>query len=136
MGVASTSEATQILHRRRIPNYAFPERVGSTLAAMWTRKQWLDEVATQSASERPDGIDREAARKALYRVREWGEVEEESHSISSTSPHSLTLSPGWLTPEQVDVLLSAYKYVRLAAASRRTSIVRWNWRTRLAIQSR
>ncbi len=42
MGLASVSEATAVLHRRRIPNFAFPERVGSTLAAMWQRRQWLD----------------------------------------------------------------------------------------------
>ena len=52
MGEASGSEATQILHRRRIPNYAFPERVGSTLAAMWWRKQWLDANAEEASGVR------------------------------------------------------------------------------------
>ncbi|MBN1564496.1 MAG: CoA-binding protein, partial [Anaerolineae bacterium] len=42
MGLASVSDATAVLHRRHIPNFAFPERVGSTLAAMWRRRQWLD----------------------------------------------------------------------------------------------
>lgn len=47
MGLASTSEATQVLHRRRVPNFAFPERIGSTLAAMWQRKQWLDLISSK-----------------------------------------------------------------------------------------
>ena len=55
MGLASTSEATQILHRRRIPNYAFPERVGSTLGAMWWRKQWLDAAAASGPAAAPAG---------------------------------------------------------------------------------
>lgn len=42
MGLASTADALNILHRRRIPNYAFPERVASTLAAMVARRRWLD----------------------------------------------------------------------------------------------
>ena len=42
MGLASTADALNILHRRRIPNYAFPERVASTLAAMLARRRWLD----------------------------------------------------------------------------------------------
>ena len=42
MGLASTADALNILHRRRIPNYAFPGRVASTLAAMLARRRWLD----------------------------------------------------------------------------------------------
>jgi acetyltransferase len=42
MGLASTADALNILHQRRIPNYAFPERVASTLAAMLARRRWLD----------------------------------------------------------------------------------------------
>jgi acetate---CoA ligase (ADP-forming) len=41
MGLASTADALNILHRRRVPNYAFPERVASTLAAMLARHRWL-----------------------------------------------------------------------------------------------
>lgn len=42
MGLASTADALNILHRRRIPNYAFPGRVASTLAAMLARRRWLE----------------------------------------------------------------------------------------------
>lgn len=42
MGLASTADALNILHRRRIPNYAFPGRVASTLAAMLARARWLN----------------------------------------------------------------------------------------------
>ncbi len=83
MGLASVSDATAVLHRRRIPNFAFPERVGSTLAAMWQRQQWL--AAQQTAEETAPPLatcDAEAIRAALS-----GE--------------------GWLPPESVDALLSA-----------------------------
>ena len=42
MGLASTVDALNILHRRRIPNYAFPSRLASTLAAMLARRRWLE----------------------------------------------------------------------------------------------
>lgn len=83
MGLASTSEATQILHRRHIPNYAFPERVGSTLAAMWQRKKWLDEVRDQE--------------HAL-----WG-----TNLILPTSDFLLT--PGWLAPADSELLLNCHQ---------------------------
>src|SRR5690606_39294995 len=41
MGLTPGDDAMQVLHRRKIPNYGFPERLGSALAAMWRRKQWL-----------------------------------------------------------------------------------------------
>ena len=90
MGLASTSEATQILHRRRIPNYAFPERVGSTLGAMWWRKQWLDATAAAgpaAAAGPQPGVDTTAARAVL---RGGGG------------------RSGWLPPDTVAALLAAY----------------------------
>lgn len=41
MGKASVDEALSILHKRKVPNVAFPERVASILAAMLQRKEWL-----------------------------------------------------------------------------------------------
>lgn len=41
MGKASVDEALKILHKRKIPNVAFPERVASVLKAMVKRKEWL-----------------------------------------------------------------------------------------------
>jgi acetyl coenzyme A synthetase (ADP forming)-like protein len=43
MGLDPADEATVILNQRHIPNYTFPERLGSTLAAMWARQRWLRE---------------------------------------------------------------------------------------------
>ncbi|MCB9437863.1 MAG: acetate--CoA ligase family protein [Anaerolineales bacterium] len=81
MGLASTSDATQVLHRRRTPNFAFPERVASTLAAMWQRKQWLDALP-----DTPTVM-----------------------SASSVEPHpSLEGMTGWLPPHLIDDLLQAY----------------------------
>lgn len=42
MGKASVEEALNILHKRKVPNVSFPERVASVLAAMVERKEWLD----------------------------------------------------------------------------------------------
>ncbi len=86
MGLASISDATAVLHRRRIPNFAFPERVGSTLAAMWRRKQWLDANGEPHQPHPPEGCDRLAARAAL-----------------ESAP-----AGGWLAPEALDALLEAY----------------------------
>ncbi|MCZ7538994.1 MAG: acetate--CoA ligase family protein [Anaerolineae bacterium] len=86
MGLAPNSEATAVLHRRRVPNFAFPERVGSTLAAMWRRKQWLNANSEPHPSQPPQGCDRLAARAAL-----------------ESAP-----AGGWLAPEALDALLEAY----------------------------
>lgn len=63
MGLASVEQALTILHRRRVPNYAFPERAASSLAAMLVRRQWLDTPA-EPLVELTD-VDRTAARAAL-----------------------------------------------------------------------
>ena len=42
MGKASVDEALNILHKRRVPNVAFPERAASILAAMVQRKEWMN----------------------------------------------------------------------------------------------
>lgn len=84
MGLASVSDATAVLHRRRIPNFAFPERVGSTLAAMWHRRQWLDARHNHHEIAPPEGCNPAAA----------GDV--------------LAARDGWLAPAEVDNLLRAY----------------------------
>jgi acetyltransferase len=84
MGLASTSEATQVLHRRRIPNFAFPERIASTLAAMSRRREWLDQYKNQTGIETLSKIDQKAGGAALHHQQ------------------------GWLGGDQVEALLSAY----------------------------
>lgn len=44
MGKASVNDALNILHKRRVPNVAFPERTASILKAMLQRKEWLEMV--------------------------------------------------------------------------------------------
>lgn len=95
MGLASTSDATQVLHRKRIPNFAFPERVGSTLAAMWRYKQWLDDLATEPLPIETLVRDREIGKMAIDAGLE---VLRECDGKNA----------GWMSPEQVDVLLAAY----------------------------
>jgi acetyltransferase len=63
MGLASTADALNILHRRRVPNYAFPERVASTLAAMWARHRWLESPPEPVAE--PSPIDDGAAQEIM-----------------------------------------------------------------------
>jgi len=63
MGLASVDEALTILHQRRVPNFAFPERAASALAAMLARRHWLDTPA-EPPVEVTD-VDRSAARTAL-----------------------------------------------------------------------
>jgi acetyltransferase len=65
MGLASVDQALTILHQRRVPNFAFPERAASTLAAMLARQRWLDTPA-EPPVELTD-VDRDAARAALDR---------------------------------------------------------------------
>ncbi|MDX1613613.1 MAG: acetate--CoA ligase family protein [Candidatus Promineifilaceae bacterium] len=63
MGLASVDQALAILHRRRVPNFAFPERAASALATMIARREWLETPAQMEAPL--GGIDQEAARQAL-----------------------------------------------------------------------
>lgn len=59
MGKASVDEALSILHKRKVPNVAFPERVASILSAMIQRKEWLN---IRREQEEPfDVADRKAA---------------------------------------------------------------------------
>ncbi len=85
MGLASVSDATAVLHRRRIPNFAFPERVGSTLAAMWQRRQWLDTLPESADPQPCDDCD-------VERVHDF---------VSAAGS-------GWLAPVDVDAVLKAY----------------------------
>ena len=65
MGLASVDQALAILHKRRVPNFMFPERAASTLAAMVARRRWLD--AAQAPPAELPGVDRKAAGAALER---------------------------------------------------------------------
>ncbi len=47
MGKASVDDALTILHKRRIPNVAFPERAASILKAMADRRDWLEMIDRQ-----------------------------------------------------------------------------------------
>ncbi len=99
MGLASTSEATQALHRRRVPNFAFPERIGSTLGAMWQRKQWLDALADRPAPTEIEGSDVETARMVI----------EAGLDVCRQRAESGLPGSDWLPPDQLEALLSAYR---------------------------
>jgi acetyltransferase len=63
MGLASVDQALAILHRGRVPNFAFPERAASTLAAMISRQKWLEQSPDLPTGL--EGIDHGAAKAAL-----------------------------------------------------------------------
>lgn len=63
MGLASVDKALAILHSKRVPNFAFPERAASTLAAMVARKRWMD--APPSRPVALTDVDRAAAQDAI-----------------------------------------------------------------------
>jgi acetyltransferase len=71
MGKASVEDALNILHKRKIPNVSFPERVASVLSAMVQRKEWLD--VPMEAPEAYNDIDIKAA-KALAKQEKWGDL--------------------------------------------------------------
>ncbi len=102
MGLASTSDATQVLHRRRIPNFAFPERVGSTLAAMWRRKQWLDRLDTPSQAIEPPDYDADTAQIAV-------EAALATHRMRVETLGQDHAAAGWMSSEQIEELLLAYR---------------------------
>lgn len=70
MGLASTADALSILHRQRIPNYAFPERVASTLAAMLSRRRWLETPVDHAPAPWP--ADSKTAKAIVQRVIDSG----------------------------------------------------------------
>lgn len=74
MGKASVEEALNILHKRKIPNVSFPERVASVLSAMVQRKEWLE--VRMEAPEAYEDVDIEAA-KTFAKDEKWGDLLEE-----------------------------------------------------------
>jgi acetyl coenzyme A synthetase (ADP forming)-like protein len=101
MGLASTSDATHVLHRRNIPNYAFPERVGSTLCAMWERKRWLDELDGEPPVNGVEGVDGDTAEDV---IRAGLHVMRDRITQEDADPDEA----GWMSPDQVEALLNAY----------------------------
>jgi acetyl coenzyme A synthetase (ADP forming)-like protein len=70
MGRASLQEARVALNRLRIPDYTFPERAASTLAAMWRYARWLSRKEASAVQQFP--ADRERVRALLTRARDEG----------------------------------------------------------------
>lgn len=68
MGKASVGEALNILHKRKIPNVSFPERVASVLSAMVHRKQWLD--TPQQTTPEAVEFDKNAVRRVAAK-KNW-----------------------------------------------------------------
>jgi len=89
MGLASVDQALAILHRRRIPNFAFPERAASALAAMLARRQWLEMPAETATTI--DDIDQDAAQIAINQGDFTGALVAYGVSIPPTSAVSSSI---------------------------------------------
>jgi acetyltransferase len=63
MGQQSAKEASPILHQRRIPNFAYPERAAQAFAVMLARRDWLERP--EDMPTELSGVDKAAARTAL-----------------------------------------------------------------------
>jgi acetyltransferase len=63
MGLASVDKALAILHQKGVPNFAFPERAASALAAMVARKRWLNAPPTRASDRKL--VDRQKAVEAI-----------------------------------------------------------------------
>ncbi|NGP88777.1 acetate--CoA ligase family protein [Fodinibius halophilus] len=71
MGKASVEEALNILHKRKVPNVSFPERVASVLAAMVKRKEWLE--MPNGTPDPFEDINTESA-QALANQQQWQQL--------------------------------------------------------------
>ncbi len=100
MGLTSGDDAMRVLHRRKIPNYDFPERVGSALAAMWRRKQWLDAGGREEVTVEADR-DYETAQSVMQAAEAVMTFRLEHEAATPEEA-------GWLAPDQVETLLNAY----------------------------
>jgi acetyltransferase len=72
MGAVSLVEALEILNQNRVPNYAFPERAVSALAAMASHYVWKQQPEPEYVHY---AADQERVRKLFAKVRESGRVE-------------------------------------------------------------
>lgn len=72
MGEYSIKDALNILNERKIPNYPFPERAVSALAAMDTYRTWQQRPAGKHVSFE---VDKDHVRKTFADVRAQGRLE-------------------------------------------------------------
>lgn len=72
MGGASIGGALEILNRGKIPNYSFPERAVTSLAAMYRQFQWQQRPLP---TYRSFAVDKERVSTLFSKVREAGRVE-------------------------------------------------------------
>jgi acetyl coenzyme A synthetase (ADP forming)-like protein len=63
MGLASVDKALSILHQKRVPTFAFPERAASALVAMYERRKWLD--TPEESPTKFKKVDKNSARNAI-----------------------------------------------------------------------
>lgn len=92
MGKASVAEALNILHKRKVPNVAFPERAASILSAMVRRKNWLHsnidhETHESQISERANAFVQKKDWKSL--LKEYGIVMPPEH-LCKTEQEAVT----------------------------------------------
>ncbi len=72
MGAYSLGPALELLNQHRIPNYPFPERAVSALAAMARHRDWQQQPEPEYAQF---AVDQERVRELFAQVRQAGRVE-------------------------------------------------------------
>ncbi len=95
MGLASVDQALAILHRRRVPNFAFPERAASAMAAMLARRKWLETPHEPPAAL--DGVDLDRARSAL----------DQNDFAGALAAYGIVLAPAQLASDVEQAVKSA-----------------------------
>jgi acetyltransferase len=101
MGPDPAGDAAREMSRRRIPDLAFPDRLGSALGVLWRRKGWLDSLADDSPAmpaKRPNkGVAQAAIEAGLEEARRRAELGQTDETGAC-----------WMSPDQTEALLKAY----------------------------
>ncbi|MBN1123194.1 MAG: acetate--CoA ligase family protein [Anaerolineae bacterium] len=99
MGLTPGDPSSETLQAHGIPNYPFPARVGSTLGAMWQRRQWLDQCEALTAAVELDDLDTDTAAAAVQAGLEVTREQMESADADSAL---------WMPVNQVESLMQSY----------------------------
>ncbi len=97
MGLEASHQAVTLLRRYRVPNFGFPDRAASALAALLTRRRWLDAPPGKSLALLDPEAVRQAASSALQRrdlkalLAAWG-ISLPEEGIAHTAEEAVQLA--------------------------------------------
>jgi acetyltransferase len=96
MGLLPGDPSSETLQKHGIPNYPFPARVGSTLGAMWQRRQWLDSQEALTAAVELADLDPDTAEATVQAGLELVHARADGDSAR------------WMPVSQVESLMRSY----------------------------